>query len=198
MTGHLAQRGDVVVVGLARGGVVVAAEVAEALGAPLDVMAVGKVGAPGRPELAMGAVATEGITIRYRPVLDYLDLAPGAFEKAAETVRAELHRKEERYRGVRPPVAVAGRAVVLVDDGLATGSSMWAAVAAVRSRGAGRIVVALPVAVAAAGEDLRVEVDEVICVLAPATLGAVGSFYEDFTQVSDEEVQALLAGAPAG
>ncbi len=197
MAAHLAE-GDAVVLGLARGGVVVAAEVADALGAPLDVMVVGKVGAPGRPELAMGAVAPDGITIRYRPVLDFLDLAPTAFEAAAAAVRAELGRKEERYRGVRPRVAVAGRAVVLVDDGLATGASMWAAVAAVRSRGAGRIVVALPVAVAAAGGDLRAEVDEVICVLAPATLGAVGSFYEDFTQVSDEEVQALLAGAPAG
>lgn len=186
------------VLGLARGGVVVAAEVAEALGAPLDVTVVGKVGAPGRPELAMGAVATEGITIRYRPVLDYLDLAPGAFEKAAEAVRAELHRKEERYRGVRPPVPMAGRTVTLVDDGLATGSTMWAAVAAVRSRGAGQIVVGLPVAVAAACEELRAEVDEVICVEAPATLGAVGSFYEDFTQTSDEEVQVLLGRAPAG
>jgi predicted phosphoribosyltransferase len=198
MTAPLADDGHAVVLGLARGGVVVAAEVANALSAPLDVMVVGKVGAPGRPELAMGAVAPDGITIRYRPVLDFLDLAPTAFDEAAEAARAELGRKEERYRGVRPPVSVSGRTVVLVDDGLATGSTMWAAIAAARSRGASGIVVALPVAVAAACEELRAAVDEVVCVVAPATLGAVGSFYEDFTQVSDEEVQALLAEAPAG
>ncbi len=198
LTAHLAGTGDMVVLGLARGGVVVAAEVAAALAAPLDVMVVGKVGAPGRPELAMGAVAPGGITIHYRPVLDMLDLPPAAFEEAAAAARAELDRKEERYRGVRPHVPVEGRTAVVVDDGLATGSSMWAAVAAVKSRGAGRVVVGLPVAVAAACEQLRAEVDEVISVLAPVTLGAVGSFYEDFTQVSDEEVRALLDRAPAG
>lgn len=178
--------------GLPRGGVPVAAEVARALGAPLDVCVVRKLGVPGQEELAMGALGPGGVRVLNEDVLAALGLTEGALAQSAEREAAELARRERRYRAGRPPLAVAGRTVILVDDGIATGSTMLAAVRALRHLGPAAIVVAVPVAPPSALAELEAEADAVVCPLREEALFAIGAWYEDFRQTSDEEVLACL------
>jgi predicted phosphoribosyltransferase len=188
---------DVVVLGLPRGGVVVAAEVAAVLGVPLDVLVVRKLGLPWQPELAMGAIAGVGDiveTVRVESVLAVADVAPTAFEEVRERELAELRRREATYRDGRPPVALTGRPVVLVDDGLATGATMRAAVLAVRRQSPLGITVAVPVGSPRACEALAADVDEVLCLLAPRSFQAVGQAYADFAATTDDEVRTALHG----
>ena len=191
-------RSDVVVLGLPRGGIPVGYEVARGLGAPLDVFVVRKLGVPGQEELAMGAIATGGVRVVNRDVVDALHIAPDVLDRAAEAERRELERRERSYRGDRPEPRVEGRTVILVDDGLATGSTMRAAVQALRQQRPARIVVAVPVAASATCEELRREVEDVVCFATPEPFMAVGRFYDDFSQTTDEEVHDLLASARAG
>lgn len=187
------------VLGLPRGGVPVAAAVAAALAAPLDVLVVRKVGVPGQPELAMGAVAAGGIEARNAEVLGQLPDAARQFESVAAHERAEVVRRERAYRGSRPPLALAGRTVVLVDDGIATGSTMQAAARACRAGGAQRIVVAVPVAAPESLAALRPLADEIVCLMQPAAFVAVGRWYDSFPQLEDADVRRCLAAAePAG
>jgi putative phosphoribosyl transferase len=181
-----------IVLGLPRGGVPVAAAVANAIGAPLDVFVVRKLGLPAQPELAMGAVASGGVRVLNDAVLREAAVPAAVLEEVAARERAELEARERSYRGDRPPPQLAGRDVVLVDDGLATGATMRAAVAAVRAHVPGRVLAAVPVApmdtVAAFARDGI----ELVCVLAPRSFVSVGSWYRDFGQTSDEEVMRLL------
>lgn len=192
--GHLAGRPGVLVLALPRGGVPVAYEVAKALGAPLDVFLARKLGVPGHAELAMGAIAAGGIRILNRAVVDSLRIPPQAVEEVAAREGAELARREQRYRPGRPPVDVAGRVVVVVDDGLATGATMRAAVTALKAQQPARVVVAVPVGSAETCAALAAEADEVVCVASPASFYAVGQWYDDFSQTTDDEIRALLAG----
>ena len=174
----------------------VAFEVARALDAPLDVFLVRKLGVPGHEEFALGAIASGGIRVVNRQLVDSLDLPPEWIEAIEAKELRELERRERAYRGDRPPPDVTGRTVILVDDGLATGSTMLAAVEAVRQDDPARLVVAVPVAAPEACEALRAVADEVVCVLTPQPFYAVGAWYEDFSQTSDdEEVRALLERA---
>lgn len=191
------------VLGLPRGGVIVAAEVAAALEAPLDVLVVRKIGLPERPELAMGAVAGLGealTTVQVEQVLARWPVPDGVFEEVRRAEVAELRRRERAYRAGRPPLDVAGRDVVLVDDGLATGATMRAAMAAVCSHGAARVTVAVPVgspptcgALQAPTERMRA--DEVVCLWMPSSFRAVGEAYRRFPPTGDDEVRAALAGS---
>ena len=190
-------RPDVVVLGLPRGGIPVGYEVARGLGAPLDVFVVRKLGVPGQEELAMGAIATGGVRVVNRDVVDALHIAPDVLDRAAAQELRELERRERSYRGDRPEPRVEGRTVILVDDGLATGSTMRAAVQALRQQRPARIVVAVPVAASATCEELRREVEDVVCFATPEPFMAVGRFYDDFSQTTDEEVHDLLASARA-
>jgi putative phosphoribosyl transferase len=197
-----ANRPDVLVLALPRGGVPVAYEVARALNVPLDVFLVRKLGVPGQEELAMGAIATGGVRVLNEDVVRMLQIPDEVIDSAAETQWRELERRERSYRDDRPLPDVRGRTVILIDDGLATGSSMRAAVAALRQQGPARVVVAVPVASPSACDDFRAEVDDVVCGQTPEPFYAVGSWYEDFTQTADAEVHALLEQAaqqhPAG
>jgi putative phosphoribosyl transferase len=187
---------DAVVLGLPRGGVVVAAEVAAALSVPLDVLVVRKLGLPSQPELAMGAIAAVGDaveTVRVESVLAAAQIGPEAFAEVREAELAELRRRIAVYRGDRPAVALAGRTVVLVDDGLATGSTVRAAAASVRRSRPARIVVAVPVGSAAACAAVRREVDVLVCLATPDSFRAVGQAYENFDSTPDEEVCAALS-----
>jgi len=190
---------DPIVMGLPRGGVPVAYEVAAGLSAPLDVFVVRKLGVPYQPELAMGAIASGGILVRNDEVLRVLgSAAERALAAVERTERVELERRERLYRGDRPATAVGGREVVVVDDGLATGATMKAAVLALRQAGAARIVVAVPVGPPETCEELEALADEVICLQRPARFMAVGQWYQEFGQTTDDEVRQLLAaGAPA-
>jgi putative phosphoribosyl transferase len=184
-----------VVLGLPRGGVVVAAEVAVALGAPLDVLVVRKLGLPWQPELAMGAIAAVGETVetvRVDSVLAAAGVAPDTFESVRQEELAELRRRELAYRDGRPALAVGGRAVVVVDDGLATGATMRAAVVAVRRQGPTRVTAAVPVGSPSACLATEAEVDELVCLSAPPSFRAVGQAYRDFAPTTDEEVRAAL------
>jgi putative phosphoribosyl transferase len=189
---HLAGREDVVVLGLPRGGVPVAYEVASALGAPLDVLLARKLGVPGQSELAMGAVAAGGVRVLHRAVVDALRVPPEVVEEVAAREGAEAARREQSYRRGRPPLDVAGRVVVVVDDGLATGSTMRAAVTAVRAMSPERVVVAVPVGAPETCDELAGAADEVVCVHTPAGFQAVGQWYDDFSQTTDDEIRALL------
>jgi putative phosphoribosyl transferase len=182
-----------VVVGIPRGGVPVAAEVARALGARLDVAVVRKIGAPQNPEFAIGALAEEGVHVLNAKAVRATRLSEAALHELIEGVERELGERVGRYRGSREPVEIAGRTVLLVDDGLATGRSALAAVISLRKRGAARVILAVPVAAATSVEGLRAEADEVVCVEIPADLWAVGVWYEDFSPTSDAEVATLLA-----
>jgi len=193
--GHYAGRADVLVLGLPRGGVPVAARVAQALGAPLDVFVVRKLGVPGHEELAMGAIASGGVRVRNQEVVRRLGLGEADLERVAEAEERELARRERSYREGRPPLALAGRVAILVDDGLATGSTMRAAVAAARRLEPARVVVAVPTAPASTCESLREEADEVICASTPRPFRAVGYSYRAFPQTSDAEVRELLRAA---
>ena len=188
-------RSDLLVLGLPRGGIPVAYEVARGLGAPLDVFLVRKLGVPGQEELAMGAIATGGVRVVNRDVVDVLRIPADVLDRAAAAEMRELERRDRSYRGDRPAPQVTGRTVILVDDGLATGSTMRAAVAALRQQGPSRVVVAVPVAAPSTCDEFRREVDEIVCVATPEPFHAVGRFYDDFSQTTDEEVRELLATA---
>ena len=190
-----AHRSDVIVLALPRGGVPVAYEVSTALGLRLDLMLVRKLGVPSRPEYAMGAIASGGIQIRNEEALRSYPMAPAAFEAVVERETRELLRREQVYRGSRAPVQLKDQVVILIDDGLATGASMKAAIHALRSQAPSRIVVAVPVAPIETAEALRREVDELICPLMPEWFTSIGHWYMDFTQTSDAEVIALLQRA---
>jgi len=187
---HYQGRADVVVLGLVRGGVPVAARVAQALRVPLDVLVVRKLGVPWSPEVAFGALGAGGVRVLNPDVADRLDERDIAEVVAAES--AELERREQRYRAGRPPLALADRTAILVDDGLATGATACAAVAVARGLGAARVVMAVPVGAAEAVARLDEVADEVICPLVPPHFGAVSRFYRHFGQVSTSEVVALL------
>jgi predicted phosphoribosyltransferase len=190
--------GDAVVLGLPRGGVLVAAEVASVLDAPLDVLVVRKLGLPWQPELAMGAIAGVGDaveTVRVESVLAAVDVPPAAFEEVRQRELTELQRREAAYRGGRPPVPLAGRPVIVVDDGLATGATMRAAVLALRRQAPLGITVAVPVGSPRACDALAADVDDMLCLLAPQSFRAVGQAYTDFAETTDEEVRAALDGA---
>jgi predicted phosphoribosyltransferase len=195
--GSYAGRDDVLVLALPRGGVPVGYEVARALGAPLDVMQVRKLGVPGREELAMGAIASGGVRILSEDVVQALSIPERVIATVAAVEEQELDRRERIYREGRPFPEVRGRTVILVDDGLATGSTMRAAAAALRAQGAGRLVAAVPVAPKETCDALRDVVDEVICAVTPEPFLAVGEWYEDFTQTSDADVRDLLRRATA-
>ena len=192
---HYAGRDDVVVLALPRGGVPVGSEVAQALGAPLDVFLVRKVGLPGHEELAMGAIASGGVRVVNDDVVRTWDVSGEVFDAAAAEEERELARRERAYRDDRPPPAVAGKVAVLVDDGLATGSTMRAAVAAVRKLGPARVVVAVPVGAPTTCGEFAAVADEVVCAAEPRQFFAVGQWYEDFGQTTDDEVRDLLAAA---
>lgn len=189
----LAGRDDLLVLAIPRGGVPVAHEVALALRAPLDVIVVRKLGHPAQPELAMGAVASGGVRILNAEVA--AGLSQRTIEHVTQRERAELERRERAYRGDRPPADPAGRTVMVVDDGLATGSSMRAALAALRQRGPAGIIVAVPVGPASTCAEIGAEVDRMVCLMQPDLFLAVGEWYEDFSTTSDQEVRDLLAGS---
>ncbi len=188
---------DTLILALPRGGVPVAHELALALGLPLDVFIVRKLGVPGQPEVAMGAVASGGACLLNRALITWLDIPPEALAEETATEQWELARRERVYRGQRPSADYKGKTVILVDDGVATGASMRVAVSALRRAGAARIVVAIPVAPSDALAQLEEEADKVVCLSVPRIFGAIGQFYEDFTQVSDGEVIADLAAHDA-
>jgi putative phosphoribosyl transferase len=183
---------NLVVLALPRGGVPVAYEVARALDAPLDVFVVRKLGAPGHEELAIGAIAGGGTRVVNERVVAELGLKGEAIERAAAAEEQELVRRQHAYRGERGPVEVAGRTVILIDDGLATGATMRAAALALREQDPGRLVVAVPVAAEQTCDELREDVDEVVCASTPQPFLAVGAWYDDFSQTTDEEVRELL------
>lgn len=193
-----AGRDDVVVLALPRGGVPVAFEVARALGAPLDVFVVRKIGVPSHPEVALGAIASGGVQVMNREIVESLRLSRHTIEAVIAVERAELERREHAFRGRNGPLPVAGKTVILVDDGLATGASMRAAIVGLRLRSPKKIVVAVPIAAVQSCEELRGEADEVICGATPEPFYAVGLWYEDFTQTTDSEVRELLALAQHG
>ncbi len=192
-----AGRDDVVVLALPRGGVPVGFEVADALGAPLDVFVVRKLGVPGHEELAFGAVASGGVRVLNASVVDAALMGSDDVERVARRELVEVERREAAYRGGRPPVDVEGKVAILVDDGLATGASMRAAIRAVRQRNPSRIVVAVPTAAASTCDELAREVDEIVCLRTPEPFYAVGLWYDDFSQTSDDEVRELLERAAA-
>jgi putative phosphoribosyl transferase len=188
-------RDDVIVLGLPRGGVPVAYEVAKRLRAPLDVFIVRKLGVPGFEELAVGAIASGGVRVLNEDVARALPSAHEIIESVTAKETAELERREQIYRDGRPAPELRGRIVVLIDDGLATGATMRAAVKALRQRGVGKIVVAVPVGPPDTCREFEEDADEVVCGIAPEFFQAVGQYYEDFSQTSDEEVRELLARA---
>lgn len=181
-----------IVLALPRGGVPVAAEVAQRLRAPLDVLLVRKLGVPGHEELAMGAIASGGVRVFNEDLLARLNIDPAGVEQVQQDELRELQRRERLYRGDRPLPVLEGREVVLVDDGLATGASMRAALMALRQYRPRRIIVAVPVAPPETVAELEGEADQVICLLTPDAFFSVGAWYDDFTQTTDDEVRALL------
>lgn len=190
-----AGRADVIVLALPRGGVPVGFEVARQLGVPLDVFLVRKLGVPGREELAFGAIASGGATVLNEEVVASLGIDGETIAAVARREQAELERREEAYRGTRAPPDVAGKVVLLVDDGLATGASMRAAVKALRHLGPERIVVAVPTAARQTCEDFRPDVDDIVCAMTPEPFLAVGMWYQDFSETTDDDVRALLGRA---
>jgi putative phosphoribosyl transferase len=186
-----------VVLALPRGGVPVGYEVASALGAPLDVLLARKIGAPGNPELGMGAIAESGVRVLSEDVMRGLLVSQEELEHSASTAEAELRRRVRLYRGERPPIALEGRTAIVVDDGLATGGTARAAIRAAKRRGAARVLLAVPVGAQSTVEALALEADEVICLLEPDPMWAIGMWYGDFGQVPDNEVLTLLADARA-
>jgi predicted phosphoribosyltransferase len=188
-------RDDAIVLGLPRGGVPVAYEVARQLELPLDVFVVRKLGVPGYEELAMGAIASGNVSVLNQEVMRSLPNPEAILEMVMAQEKIELQRRESLYRQDRPAPILRGRVVILVDDGLATGATMRAAAAALRRQGVARIVVAVPVGAPETCHELASEVDEMICAIMPASFHGVGQFYEDFSQTTDEEVRELLARA---
>jgi putative phosphoribosyl transferase len=190
-----ANRNDVLVLALPRGGVPVAFEVAKALRAPLDIFLVRKLGIPGHEELAMGAIATGGVRVLNDEVVEYLQIPSRVIDSIAADELRELERREQAYRGTRPEPEVRAKTVILVDDGLATGSTMRAAAAALRRQDPARIVVAVPVSAPETCDEYRMGVDEIICAATPKRFQGVGKWYKDFSQTTDEEVRNLLEQA---
>jgi putative phosphoribosyl transferase len=188
-----AGRDDVIVLALPRGGVRVGFEVAKALGAPLDVFVVRKVGVPGHEELALGAIASGGLLVLDQGLMRALGISRAEIEQTIAAELRELERREIAYRDGREPPQLEGKTVILVDDGLATGSTMRAAAMAVRRAKPARIVVAVPVAAAETCDEFRDVVDEIVCGLTPKPFRAVGEWYVDFSQTTDDEVRELLA-----
>jgi putative phosphoribosyl transferase len=192
---HYADRNDVLVLALPRGGLPVAFEIAQSIHAPLDVFLVRKIGVPGYEELAMGAVATGNVHVLHSDLVQALRISQSMVEAAIARELQELDRREKVYRRSRPSPDVGGRTVILVDDGLATGSTMQAAVAALKQQQPARIVVAVPVAPREACEEFKAEVDEVVCAETPESFYAVGLSFENFTQLNDDEVRNILERA---
>jgi predicted phosphoribosyltransferase len=192
----LAGKTGVIILALPRGGVPVGHELSVILHIPLDVVVVRKLGVPGHEELAMGAIATGGVRLLNESLVSALGIPERAVAMVEERELEELRRRERIYRGERPPSDISGKTVVIVDDGIATGSTMMAAIHAVRSRGAGRIIVASPVAPPSVIRTLLRRADEVRTVLAPEDFGGVGQWYSDFSQTGDDEVRRLLSGVP--
>ncbi len=188
-------RSDVLVLALPRGGVPVAFEIARTLHAPLDIMVVRKLGVPGEEELALGAIASGGVRVLNTDLVSMLRIPNAVIDEIAAHEQLELERRERLYRGNRPAYDIHGRTVVLVDDGIATGATMRAAAAAVKQQQPARLVIAVPVAAAATFNEFTAQGDEVVCVLRPEMLYAVGFWYEDFTQTSDREIRDLLERA---
>jgi putative phosphoribosyl transferase len=186
---------DVLVLALPRGGVPVAFEIASALHAPLDVFLVRKLGVPGQEELAMGAIATGGIRVLNYEVVNHLGVPDHVIDSATQAERRELDRREQAYRGSREPPEVRWHTVILVDDGLATGSTMRAAVTALRQQKPARLIVAVPVAAVSTCQEFQEQVDLIICATTPEPFYGVGQWYEDFSQTTDEEVRNLLERA---
>jgi putative phosphoribosyl transferase len=189
-------RSDVVVVALPRGGVEVGFEVARSLNVPLDVLTVRKLGVPGHEELAMGAIAAGGVRVLHADIMRSLGIAPELIEEVAAREERELRRREAVYRAGRPALELAGRTVIVVDDGLATGSTMRAALRAVRARRPGRVILAVPLGAASTVHDLRPEADEIVCLATPEPFVAVGLWYSNFAPTTDDMVRDLLARAP--
>ena len=185
-------REGAIVLGLPRGGVPVAFQVAQRLGLPLDVFVVRKLGVPGYEELAMGAIASGNVSVLNQDVMRALPDSDGILEMVSAREKMELERREILYRQDRPAPNLSGRVAILVDDGLATGATMRAAAAALRKRGVAKIVVAVPVGAPETCREIEAEVDEMICAVMPAFFHGVGQFYEDFSQTTDEEVRELL------
>ena len=197
MLAEYAQRSDVLVLGLPRGGVPVAYEIAVALDAPLDVFLVRKLGVPGHEELAMGAIATGGVRVLNDEVISSLRIPSHALASVTAREQQELQRREHAYRDDRPAPEVAGKTVILVDDGIATGSTVRAAIAALRQLGPRRVVVAVPVAAPSVCQALAREVDSMVCAITPEPFYAVGLWYQDFSETSDDEIRDLLQRAAA-
>ena len=193
--GQYADRPDVLVLGLPRGGVPVAFEVAQELHAPLDVFLVRKLGVPGHEELAMGAIASGGVRVLNQDTIGFVRISEETIDRVAAQEEQELRRREALYRGNSPRPAVQDKIVIIVDDGLATGSTMKAAAEALRRQSPARIVVAVPVAASTTCQEFEAHVDEVVCAETPSPFYAVGMWYEDFSQTSDQEVQRLLEEA---
>jgi predicted phosphoribosyltransferase len=194
---NFANRNDVLILALPRGGVPVAYEVARALHVPLDIYLVRKLGVPGHEELAMGAIASGGVRVLNEDVVKYLGIPKGVIDSVAEIELQELERRERAYRGNRLEPDVRGKTVILVDDGLATGSTMRAAAEALRQQQPARIVVAVPVSAPQTCDEYRMGVDEIVCAVTPEPFYGVGQWYMDFSQTTDEEVRELLAKAQA-
>lgn len=192
---HYAGRDDLLVLGLPRGGVPVAYQVAKALDAPLDVFIVRKLGVPGQEELAMGAIASDGVVVLNEDVIQALDISREMIEAVTAREQDELLRREQAYRSHRPAMELRDHCVILVDDGLATGASMCSAVKSAKRQNPARVVVAVPVAAVQTAERLEVEVDEFVAVRTPTPFYGVGQWYDDFRQTSDEEVRDLLERA---
>jgi putative phosphoribosyl transferase len=187
-----AYRSDVWVLGLPRGGVPVAFEVAKALQVPMDIWLVRKLGVPTQKELAMGAIAMGGVRVLNQEVVRWLGISDAVIDKVAAQEQQELERRNQVYRGNRPAPDLQNRTVILVDDGVATGSTMHAAIASLRQRQPDRIVVAVPVAPPSIYRDFKHEADEIICLQTPESFHAIGAWYVDFSQTTDQEVRALL------
>jgi putative phosphoribosyl transferase len=193
LLGKYANREDAIVLGVPRGGVPVAFEVANALGLPLDIFVLRKLGVPGYEELAFGAIGSGGVRVLDRDTVEYLSLSDGVIELVTREQKAELARRERTYRGDRPPLNIRGMTILLVDDGIATGSSLRAGIRALRQMQPAAIVAAAPVAPRETVSKLQDEADEVVCAEIPETFYGVGQFYQDFSQVSDQEVVELLS-----
>jgi putative phosphoribosyl transferase len=190
-----AGRNDVVVLALPRRGLPVALEIATALKVPLDVFVVRKLGVPGQEELAMGAIASGGVRVVNEDVTRDLHIDRGTVDRVAEMESGELRRRESVYRGGRPPAQLEGKVAILVDDGIATGSTMRAAIDAVRRRGPREVIVAVPAAAPSTCREIGREVDEIVCVRTPEPFFAVGAWYEDFDQLTDDDVRRILEEA---
>ncbi|MCB2155617.1 phosphoribosyltransferase [bacterium] len=188
-----AGRDDVIVLALPRGGVPVGYEIAKALGVPLDVFIVRKLGVPGREELAMGAIATGGVRVLNSDVIEALAIADREIEQVTRREEAELMRRESLYRGDRVPMMLAGRTSILVDDGIATGASMWSALVALKDLKVAHSIVAVPVAPEDTKSTFEKRAEDFVCLSTPSPFGGVGAWYSDFTQTDDEEVRRLLA-----